>query len=466
MKRTLFKKQIPTLLGLFILFIGAGAGVILVGNGVDFLPRAAPEFEPKSVQITNVTDRSFSVSWLTDDATVGFIRYGTGSSLTTTIADDRDQLSGDTGSFVAHHVTIRGLSPNTAYSFKVGSGSDVYDNQGANYQAKTGPSLATQAESETIYGKVVTQAQTPAEGTIVYVTLDGGASLSTLVKSSGSWAVSLSSMRSADLAKYLSYDPDNAIIDIKVLGSDGQIYSGVTDTSTDQPVPTIVLGENFDFTNQGGAASADEEGEEDESAFNLEDLGEEVEDTGEVKLLNPSFNGEAINSTKPEIQGSAPPDLEISITVESPVTYQDEVVVDSSGEFAWSPPEDLEPGNHTITVSWVDPVSGLKQFFQRNFVVLAQGESNIPALTSTPSATPVTQTTPTPTPKPTATPTPKPTATPVPTATATPIPRSSQPASASSTPVAGSALQTIILLISGGAFVTTGFFLGKRFEDQ
>jgi len=462
MKKTLLKRQIPTIVGLLVLFIGAGAGVILVGSGTDFLPRAGPEATPKNLEITNVTDQSFTVSWVTDEATVGFVRYGESASVSTTATDERDQLSGDTGSFRVHHVTVRGLSESTKYYFKVGSGtgSTLFDDKGKPYELTTGPSLSLPEESTSLFGKVMTTAQTPAEGSIVYIQVEDAAPLSTMVKSSGSWALSLATLRSKDLKSYFQSSSSDSVT-FKILGTDGSITTGLADLNTgESAVPTITLGTSFDFRSQQPAAAKPAQTATPATQTNVK---------SEIELLNPSYDGEQINSTRPEIQGSAPPNTLLEITVESPETYEDTFTTDSLGGFSWSPPEDLEPGEHTVTISWLD-TSGVRQFFQRQFVVLAQGESAIPALTATPSATPAT-----PTPRPSATPlavtspTPSPTAspTPVPSASPTPTPtaRATQVSTESSVPVAGSMTQTLWLLVFGSLFIGSGVLLSSQLKD-
>lgn len=470
MNKSLFKKQIPTILALLILFIGAGAGVVLVGSGAGFLPRAGPEYAPKQVKITNVSDRSFSVSWVTDQNTSGFIRYGTTESLGTTVADDRDQLSGQTGNYQVHHVTVRGLSPNTNYFFKIGSGpsTNLYDSSGSAYTVTTGATLGAPVDSETAYGKVVNAAQTPADGAIVYVTIDGATPLSTLVKSSGSWAIPLSSIRSQNLSSFYSYDKSGDIINIEVLGPSGQATTGISDTQNDQPVPTITLGESFDFTSGTSAPdtktttkppppitqSPEASGS---SGFSTAPLGgpDEKSPDAQVTLFNPSIEGEKINTTQPEFQGAAPANTRIFIKVESPETFEGELITDSTGSFEWTPPADLEPGNHSITVSYID-TNGIEQFFKRHFVVLAQGESNLPSLTSSPSATP------TPTATPIPTPTPLPTTTPTPTPASTGSGRVSQPSTQSGVPVSGVATHGLYLTLSGIIFIGTGLVISRK----
>lgn len=475
MARNVLKKQMPTLLGLLILFLGAGAGVMLVGSGGGFLPRAGPEYTPQNLQITNVTDRSFSVSWTTDESTVGYLKYGESGAVDTTITDDRDQLSGETGSFKVHHVTVRGLNPQTTYSFEVGSGSgqSLYDNNGQPYQVTTGTTLGTPEGSDTIFGKIVTPAQTPADGALVYVRLPGGAPLSSLVKSSGSWAVSLASARVTSLNSYLSFDPATTVATIEIAGEDGSLTSGTASIDTENPIPTITLGENFNYVTKSTTTQTTPETAK--SGFDLNPLEDtaQVVEPGEVELTNPSVEGETINSTQPEFQGIAPANTTISIELNSETTYQDQVLVGPEGEFAWTPPGDLEPGEHTITLSWIDS-SGIEQFFTRNFVVLAQGSSDLPAIEATPSATPTPTATPVgginPTPTPTAIPTatPTPISTPTPTAslsaTPTPKPRTSQPSTASGVPVSGSTTQTFVLLLGGLGLISGGFVLSRKIE--
>jgi len=464
MDKTLLKKQIPTIFALLILFIGAGVGVFLVGRQTNFLPRAAPEATPKQVQITNVTDRSFTVSWITDQPTTGFVRYGTTTELDTTVPDERDRLSNQTGSFVTHHISIAELKPSTTYYFKLGSGSqDLFDQNGQPYQITTGASLGNSPDSETIYGTVTTPAQTPAEGSILYIRLPGATPISTLVKASGSWALPLSTIRTADLSGFISYNQSTPIT-IDVISTDSTKTSGKTDTSNHQPVPPIVLGQDFDFSSSSTPEPSPESTSE-------TDLDSETASQAAVILLNPASDGQQLDTTRPEIQGIAPANTLLQIKVESPVTFEDEVTSDSEGNFSWTPPQDLEPGQHTITLTFTD-TSGLLQTLTRSFTVYAQ-DSNLPAFTSSPSG----QLTPTPTPIPTPilTPTPLPTLSPTPTLTPSPTPtltpsptpaivatdsgRTTQPVSKGGVPVAGNISQTLLILFLGSSTLLAGLLL-------
>jgi hypothetical protein len=155
------------------------------------------------------------------------------------------------------------------------------------------------------------------------------------------------------------------------------------------------------------------------------DLGQEKE----FKIINPN-DGETISIPKPEIFGEGPRGAKVEITLESPVTYESEIEIDSNGEWQWAPPQNLTPGAHTLTVEYTDPDTGEMETFVRTFVLAAETGEGGPAFSATPSGS-----TATPTVSPTNTPTeiPVPTATAEPTSTTGPTtpPRKSQPSTES-----------------------------------
>lgn len=455
MKKSVLKSQIPTIIGLIILFLGAGAGVILVGDSVEFLPRAAPEFTPRDITISNIGSDSVTISWVTNEATSGLVSYGQTRTLGNTGIDTRDSLSGETGNYRTHYVNLTSLTPDTEYYFEILSGTTTYNDQGEPYTFRTGPNLGPPSATLNMYGQVTTQAQIPAEGSVVYVRLGPSTTLSSIVRGSGDWSVALASMRTSALDGYVDLSDSDIPFSIDVVGADGSRTTGIVDMGNIQPVPNITLNQPFDFTSGESAA------EPVSQALTQDTEEDQVYEEDVIILTNPSFDGETVNTSRPEIQGMAPPNVELSIKVESPVTYQDQIVSGNDGSFSWSPPEDLAPGNHTITISWIE--DGVRKFFQRNFVVMAQGESNLPAMTSTPSATPSPPPSPTPVPvvSPTPTPTPTPVVTPTPSPVATEPARVSQPATDSGVPVAGGSFYSFLMLLSGLGLIGSGLLISK-----
>jgi len=443
MKIKLLKQRVPTVFGLLVLFFGMAVGIILLGRETSFLPRAAPESTPKNLKVTNVSHSSFSVSWVTDESAIGLLRYGTTANVDSTAVDDRDQLIGSSNAYVTHHVTVRGLEPDTKYFFKMGSGkqTQLYDNNGNPYEVTTASNIASVPAAETIYGTVLTKASTPAEGVIVYVTIEGGQALSSLVKSDGGWVVPLSTARTNNLISYLQYDPLETVIQIVVEGGRELTTQATTLTGNDQPVPTITLGQTHDFTNVATENQNTLENEEEsaESGFSGVVKGESdinnQQQVGELQLLNPTREGEAINTLRPALHGKAPAGTKLNITVESPITYADNLIVNSDGSWSWSPPEDLEPGEHTVTLSYNDE-NGVQQTLQRRFLVLAAGEGGDPAITATPSGTPAPSPSPTPDSR-----------------VSQPSTQGGVPDSGILTPTLGFVIMGLMLIISGAAFL-------------
>jgi len=459
------KKRIPTLLGLIVLVAGLGAGLFLVGRAT-IVPRATAEETPKQIKITNISENSFSVSWVTDVSTIGFVRFGEAAGkLEQTIADDRDQLSGEAGIFATHHVTLKNLKPDTKYYFKLGSGTSrvLYDNSGAAYAIATPAVLSTPPAADTAYGTIRKSETIPAEGALVYLTLPNATPLSTVAQSDGNWAVSLSTARSEDLGAYVAYDRQATVLEIFVQSGEGQTATAVTVTGNDAPVAPIVLGQAHDFTSEAGGLSdgvgipgdlpprteVEEENEEDgKSKFSLLPLGKALPavSTFELEILNPEEEGEKIATQKPEIFGTSPKNVTLSITVESPTTYTDEVEVGSDGLWQWSPPANLESGEHTVSVSYTDE-NGLLQQIKRSFVVLAAGEGDLPAFEATPSAAQTGGQ-----------------ATPSASASPSAAPRVSQPSTTSGMPTAGVLTPTLVVFILGAGLLAAGVFWQLRWK--
>ena len=115
----------------------------------------------RAVQVSDIRDAAFFVSWVSDQPEVGAVRWGAaGSSPGTRVADIR----GDVASTV-HLVKVTGLNASTAYVFDVLSGSTVDDQGGQHYRATTGPTLPI-SQSDSIYGRVLDGASSIDESMI------------------------------------------------------------------------------------------------------------------------------------------------------------------------------------------------------------------------------------------------------------------------------------------------------------
>lgn len=454
--------KLPTILGLILLVLGVASGVVLVQTRQIFRAAADPSEIPQQVKITDINDKSFVVSWVTEKPTLGFVSYGTSESLGS-VANQKPSLS---QSSLIHYIVVENLKPATNYFFKVGSGKNTFGKNGQAHQVKTAPTLSSVPQTDIIFGTVNTSSGTPASGVVVYTNLPGATTLSSLTDEGGKWTIPLSTARVTNLSSFAPYNPQTEIIDIMVQGGGSELASAKVPAGAAKPVPPITLGKTHDFTKlaplpEGGTPKSQINLPEEttasspalQSGFSLDDLGSPATKSVNIKLLSPGGE-EKINTDKPQFTGTGTPGTSFAIKVESEATYSAKVTVDKNGDWLWSPPKNLSPGEHTVTLSWQDE-KGQTKTIKRSFTVLAAGQSSIPSFTATPSGSTTSSAKASPSPSPTA----KPKASPSP--TATPFGRSSLPSTSSGVPVAGSLTPSLGILIMGLVLLLAGFFLPK-----
>lgn len=372
--------RLPTILALILLMIGFAAGLFLVERGPAYFSKASPKFIPSQIKITNLSDSGFTVSWITDSPTSGFVTYDKSSSLDQSALDDRDQLSGQTGSFKNHYVTLKNLQPQTTYFYRLVSGGQTYNQTTSPFEITTAPKIASSLPpSDVATGTVLQNDNTPAEGAVVYLSLAGVTSQSALVRSSGDWLIPLNTALSADLKNYSTYDKENGREEIFVQGNSSQNSLVTILTKDDNPVPEIILGKTYNFT-QPLAEDNLTPTPTPVSRFSLEgDYSPEQNNSGSPTIINPDQN-ETVNTQNPEFFGTGKPGATVKITIHSSSNLSGSTKVNNQGQWSWTPPADLPPGNHTIKVTIGNTT------ITRNFVVYA-AENDFPAYTATPSGT-------------------------------------------------------------------------------
>jgi hypothetical protein len=468
------QKRLPALLGILFMVGGAFAGVIIVLQGTFFSPQASPETVPQKVKITNLTENSFVVSWTTQGQAVGYILLGEDEKqLKRSVADQRDQLSGEGGQYKMHHIYVRELRPSTTYYFKIGSGErELFDNNGVPFTVQTAAVLGTPPPPETIYGTVLTPAKTAADDTIVYVGIPGSTPLSALVQQKGSFAIPLSTARTLTLDSYVSIDPSTTI-EMLVQSGRGEESRVRAKLSQAQPLPDIVLSSSGQVVDISGQAPASDDADSTssrgdipsspgydplsrvmtgtttgESKFVFENVSLLVEEASEVISIEQlPADHVTIPSLQPNFSGQAPPNTTLTVTINSPRAYVDTVSADDLGNWSYEVPGELEPGPHTISISYTDENGILKQV-KRTFIVSAYASEGTPSYISTPSASLAPSITPRPT-------TSQITQAPSPTTTV----RAALPATDSAIPVSGSVANTFALSLGGLMLMSLGYFL-------
>ncbi len=350
--------RIPTIIGLLILSLGLVGGILLVNTGTSgFLPRASPETTPKNLRITNVSDKSFSVSWTTDSKTPGYIRYGTDpNALNTTITDDRDKISNSVGSFINHHVTLLSLNPSTQYYFKVGTGSTtMYDNAGSPYNITTlSPSTAP---AKTVYGDVTNPDGTAAGGTLIYLTADDLAPLSVLSSSTGSWVISLSSARTKNLTSPATLTDTTQLSLLAVSPLDASTSQVSVLFSDAQPVSKITLGSNLNLIN---SAATPVPSAQLESKFTSQLLSPPTEigasptptvSANTPTISFPSLNAQVLTDKNPTFSGTASAGATVKLSLSGATVLTQNLTLGATGGWTYKPTSALKNGAHTLTVS-------------------------------------------------------------------------------------------------------------------
>jgi hypothetical protein len=457
------RSTIPTILGIFVLLAGMFAGVYFLKNAQVFKIGAAAGAAPKDIRVSNISDNSAVVSWTTDEAVSCFLTWGKSQGDTSKVENEGTSSQ----KYFSHSIALTGLAANTNYYYKINCDGSDFDNGGIPWQLTTGAALDINTASTLLSGSVINASGIPEKKALIYADINNYL-LSTLTSDSGNYVFQLGSTRTPDLTDYAQIDPSSTLVQISVSAPPDGVASAQIFPQSGNPVPTIVIGQVYDFrsspaNNQGGNPSVNlnlPQAATQESKFNVA-TSSAAQPTSVI--LESITEGETITTTKPQFFGKGPGGENITITVhsEDPITQTIQIPPNSES-WSYTVPTDLAPGNHTITISWVD-AGGITRFLTRDFVVQA-GE--VPAFTASESGTITTPTeTPTalpeenlsasPTAIPEATFTPEPTLTPSPVASATAMP----------IPVTGDLTPTLILFIMGLAVITFSFVVWKIAEN-
>lgn len=252
MRISIFKDfKIPTLLGLGVIIVGIIAGVFLVARDKVFITKAFPDLIAKEITLSNITDNSVTISWVTDGETTGFVRYGQNSVDENSALDERDNDLSKSGPkpHTIHYIVVKKLIPKTTYKYKVISGSltdseiatfTTSDPQTANYQK---PIIGTVLENGT-----------PIEEGIAYLKIDGASPQSALIKTKGGFLISLNNILSTASDKPFDLT-DETIARIEVASGKGNASLSFK-ISQSQNLPVIKLGDTLDLTQNPDIATS------------------------------------------------------------------------------------------------------------------------------------------------------------------------------------------------------------------
>lgn len=342
MRKSFWNKRIPTLLVLFFLTISIGATSLLVNTNTRTIGKADEHLLPYNIQITNITDNSFTVTYVTSQVASGIILYGETAEGVYTAYDDRDKETGPLGLYNNHHITVKNVLPQTTYFFSIKSDSAEFLDESVPFTVTTAASLIKKPQRmENISGTVILNDYSKDNG-IVFVKSNGFQTLSEVVQVDGSYSVPLEGIKNEDLSSYATIAQDTPF---DLLFVNHREKSKVAIRAGNTPaIPPVVLSKNYDFTFIASPTPIPTE----HSRFPAYQLG--FDRSVSPQIVFPQ-NNQTINDDNPFIEGTASPSAEVKINIISQKKTEETVRADSAGMWQYKVKEPLPDGKYTLTIT-------------------------------------------------------------------------------------------------------------------
>ncbi len=190
-----------------------------------------------TVEITNLTDTSFTVIWLSDTPVEGQVNFGTSAAALSEVAIDQRDSALTKGEYTSHSVLVQRLEPETEYFFEIISGSETLKDDGEPFKVTTFKTLSSPPSFNTVSGKV--SGTTDPEDVVIVLNLEDGdgsgttgssTKASAIPDASGNWIATVGEMRKSDGSEYFNFgDGDTLKADALVLASTTPISESTTD---------------------------------------------------------------------------------------------------------------------------------------------------------------------------------------------------------------------------------------------
>lgn len=352
------QRSIPTWLGILISLIGLTVGVHFVQRPQLKTSQAAPETKPQQIQISNITEKSFTVSWVTAEPATGFLSYGENSQTKYVARDIRDEISGDLKSMYTHWVSVTGLKPNRVYSFIIKSADLSYDNNGSPFVVTTAPHTSEKQINSSItelQGQVFTSDGQPGADAIIYLRADNLSPLSTLVNLSGDWSINLTQARTSDLTQAFQFGKEFQTLEIFVHGGQYPSSNILFTDKNSQPLPKIILGKNYDFR-----ASENNGQELTDSKMLIPVIAQGSSYEQEI-TISASPPNQTYHTRYPIFFGKSTPMASLNVDIDQNPEYTSQIVADKDGNWQWVFENSLKAGPHSFTISPALDTQGLNK---------------------------------------------------------------------------------------------------------
>ncbi|MBI4058195.1 fibronectin type III domain-containing protein [Candidatus Gottesmanbacteria bacterium] len=371
--------HIPTIIALIIMVFGFGSLIFLTENATSLLTRASGDASPKEVTLSNITDTSFTISWVTDLPAVGLVKYRSREEtlLSRAFYDIRDTEKSLSERQI-HFVSASSLKPSTTYDISIVSGSKTFTDP--RYAVTTGlPLPPPEHEIKPTYGTIRDSSDQPTEGVLVYTSFDGSQTLAVLSDTHGNWVLPLGTLRSQDGSRY--FIPTKTDIERFFFVGDNGRSIVTTTAQNNAPLPPVQLGESYDFSKIQGNLPQGLIIAQAESFSKV--LGTVNAD---FQVLMPT-TGAFIPSGRPVFKGTGMPGKNVIITLSGPSLITEKVKVADNSSWSWVPKNDLTPGKYSSTFTSVAQ-DGTPTTRAAQFTILKSGTSVLGEATASASVSP------------------------------------------------------------------------------
>jgi len=136
------KRKIFLIIGILILLISVPAAVIVLKGQTIFKLGAQTVNKPENVQVTNITEKTATITWTTSKATQGAISYGLSPSNLTLVQSEISPA-------INHQVNLTNLLPGNNYFFVIKIADSTFDNNGQPFTFTTKTKEATPTPTST-----------------------------------------------------------------------------------------------------------------------------------------------------------------------------------------------------------------------------------------------------------------------------------------------------------------------------
>ncbi|OGH41828.1 MAG: hypothetical protein A3H79_02805 [Candidatus Levybacteria bacterium RIFCSPLOWO2_02_FULL_36_8b] len=392
MKNHLFNKRIPTVFGIGFVILGVVLTTIVANNQTGLKSKASNSEEPQNIKVSNLSDKSFTITYQTDAAVTGSVNYGRDKNLGNTELEDLDREKGDFSPKNIHSITIKKLSPKTKYNLVIVSGQNTFLNNGSPFEITTAPNIPFPSASQySIKGNVFLPDGNPPSEALVYLSTQNSQLLSSSTAKNGEFDFPLKSLRSENLSSYINLN-ENTILKLVVISNDSLKSTALVSLNKKDSIPTITLPNDYDFTNDLVPIAS--------KSAESKSLGFPTivpkQTNLKLQILTPKKN-QSFTDRKPQFRGTSLPNEKVEITIHSDENITTSVTADSNGNWTYEPPANLSAGEHTIIINTRD-ASGILTTLTQSFTVFAS--EAIPTSVPTPTLSPTPTLTSTSTPAP------------------------------------------------------------------